>query len=662
MRLTDEQAQIVDAARSEECLVVEAGAGTGKTTTLVAVAKSRPRQKGLLTVFNRLMAETTNPRLAGTSCSARTLHSVAYGSDVAAPFRRDDGKRLASMLPAKTAASAAGLDMGLIQIGDVDLTPYDTGDILKDWVTRYCQSEDDHLGLQHFPRGTLLDALSVQHAKRAREEPQWFNLVVDDVARNLIKGAKKLWELMSDPEGTFLSSADVYLKLFAMSRPRFDLDYMVLDEAQDANPVMLQILNGARQQGVQTIFVGDSHQQMYSWRGAVDAIRSVRATKRLQLTQSFRFGRDVAAVANGVLGEMIQTPFRIQGVGGPSRIVGGITVPNAVICRTNATAISGAIDAEVYGMRPGLCLNKDSILKEIDAIEDLRLKGRCTLRRFAKFQSYDDLMLAVESGDAPDIKVLMSLIKKIGVSDTKNAIARIAVGKDQKQIERANLDTLYLTAHAAKGLEFDHVLLASDFKGLDKEGNLPAPEEANGLYVAVTRAQSTLCLGDSNAAKLLLDRGLVPTSYLHERIVGNTGHNAGHGQTQAGTGTGCPPVATAAAEETEKPKGSTPKKKALAAVQTPSSAQKLAILQWDGQDEQKIWSMWHSGASIDDLSKAVNKSTAAVLMRLSAMMGCTVQDLVVESLRRETGQTTPSADPKDRQGGASMRRAQVALF
>jgi F-box protein, helicase, 18 len=38
------------------------------------------------------------------------------------------------------------------------------------------------------------------------------------------------------------------------------------------------------------IFVGDSHQQIYRFRGAVDAMKQVEAVQTLRLSQSFRFG------------------------------------------------------------------------------------------------------------------------------------------------------------------------------------------------------------------------------------------------------------------------------------------------------------------------------------------------------------------------------------
>ncbi|MGH3927249.1 MAG: DNA helicase, partial [Pseudonocardiaceae bacterium] len=50
---TDEQAAIRDAARTEQDLVIEAGAGTGKTSTLRLLAQDQPRMRFLYVAYNK---------------------------------------------------------------------------------------------------------------------------------------------------------------------------------------------------------------------------------------------------------------------------------------------------------------------------------------------------------------------------------------------------------------------------------------------------------------------------------------------------------------------------------------------------------------------------------------------------------------------------------
>ncbi|NNM65729.1 MAG: ATP-dependent helicase [Burkholderiales bacterium] len=505
MELTQEQAAVVDAAaHGVRRIVVEAGAGAGKTSTIVAAAKAKRRQRGLLTVFNRMMAEETRPRLVGTGCTASTLHSVAWRSAVAEPFKRSGGARLNVMLPARDAAEAVGI-RGPVTISQElgETSRNAVGDLLKDWVTRFCHSSSDVISSQHFPAATLREFLTPDLAKKADEDPKWMSMLTRAYAGALAPHAARLWGLMSQPDGDFPTTHDTYLKLYVMSRPSVGCDYVMLDEAQDANPIMLQFMQLAEQQGAQTIYVGDSYQQMYSWRGAVDALRQIDADARLRLTQSFRFGPAVADVANLVLGGLRHSDFRIVGAGRPSRVVETIDAPNAVICRKNATAIAMALEAREAGCRVGLCMNPKELLREVDALERFQANGRTDARRFRRFASFEEMQESVENGDAPDLKILLDLIAEHNYDGTRSILSEIAVGKTPEEIERSKVQTVFLTGHASKGLQFQHVLLGDDFKGVAKLESAPAAvraEEFNILYVAVTRAQSTLCLGNSEAA------------------------------------------------------------------------------------------------------------------------------------------------------------------
>src|SRR5699024_11444858 len=72
--------------------------------------------------------------------------------------------------------------------------------------------------------------------------------------------------------------------------------YLLVDEAQDMTPVAEAILQA--QTHMQQIWVRDSSQAIHGWRGAKDALINQNPDVELTLTQSFRFGKDVATEAN----------------------------------------------------------------------------------------------------------------------------------------------------------------------------------------------------------------------------------------------------------------------------------------------------------------------------------------------------------------------------
>ena len=89
---------------------------------------------------------------------------------------------------------------------------------------------------------------------------------------------------------------DHYLKMWALTRTAIDADFLLLDEAQDTNPVLEQVFSAQRDHA-QLVMVGDSAQAIYGWRGARDVMTGFDATHS-PCRQSFRFGPALADEAN----------------------------------------------------------------------------------------------------------------------------------------------------------------------------------------------------------------------------------------------------------------------------------------------------------------------------------------------------------------------------
>ncbi|MFM7141987.1 MAG: hypothetical protein ACKO2K_08755, partial [Alphaproteobacteria bacterium] len=73
---TEEQEDVVRAARGVRTLAVEALAGTGKTTTLTMLARSL-RGRGLYLSFNKAIVDDARPRFP-KHVDCRTAHSLAF--------------------------------------------------------------------------------------------------------------------------------------------------------------------------------------------------------------------------------------------------------------------------------------------------------------------------------------------------------------------------------------------------------------------------------------------------------------------------------------------------------------------------------------------------------------------------------------------------------
>lgn len=102
----------------------------------------------------------------------------------------------------------------------------------------------------------------------------------------------------------------MYLKVWALKKPKLPFDFILFDEAQDANPVLLHLL---QEQQSQLIVVGDRYQQIYSWRGSVNAMSTFKTIHSCCLSQSFRFGQSIANVANSILKNYLGAAVEIRG-------------------------------------------------------------------------------------------------------------------------------------------------------------------------------------------------------------------------------------------------------------------------------------------------------------------------------------------------------------
>lgn len=135
---------------------------------------------------------------------------------------------------------------------------------------------------------------------------------------------------------------DGYLKLWQLSKPLLaSFDAIFVDEAQDCTPAIMNIVLS---QPCGKIFVGDPHQQIYTFRGAVNALFTVPHTHVFYLTQSFRFGVEIAYVGATIL-DVCKRVRKKTLVGGnhQSGIRGDAEGQVALLSRTNANVFDEAV-------------------------------------------------------------------------------------------------------------------------------------------------------------------------------------------------------------------------------------------------------------------------------------------------------------------------------
>ena len=468
--LTDEQQSGVDLFRQGHSLAIQAGAGTGKTSTLVAIAKSTTRN-GTLVAFNRKIVDEASRKLP-RNVTATTAHRLANQA-VGKHYRHRMGKT-AKRSSSQQMARIMGIDPFAYRIHEANhvLQPSTMAGYVMKAIANFCNSADRVPGPEHLSFVPQIDP---------RDEDGERTFENNDALRvHLADAITIAWEDIQSENGSLRFTHDHYLKMWQLGyrgTPVIPGDFILFDEGQDASPVMLDII---QQQSKQVVFVGDSQQAIYEWRGAIDAMETVPADSTTFLTNSFRFGQGIADVANRVLEQIEGAELRLVGRGQES-VIGHAEDPDVILCRTNAGAIGEMLDAIEAGKRPALVGGAEDVRWFAQSAQDL-MEGKATEHpELSIFTSWEQVQTYVKA-DAlgEELAPLVKLVDRYGVETILAATA--------SDVSEEDADVVVCTAHKSKGCEWDTVALAGDWFPLDRFN----AGEYRLLYVAVTRARKHL--------------------------------------------------------------------------------------------------------------------------------------------------------------------------
>lgn len=482
---TLEQADIVKSCPAPgEIMLINAYAGTGKTSTLKMIAETNSDKRILYLCYNRLTAEKAAKSFPkNTKC--RTIHSMAFA---------EIGRHYEHKLGTPTTREAMALlntDKSYIAVLALRL------------VEAYCHSTETEI------------SLAVLNPEQDRD--LYFGVASYPECVPL---AKILWDEMTSLSSDFKISHDGYLKLWGLKKPVLLYQLILIDEAQDTNPITHEVvLSQAKSKRSGLIFVGDTHQAIYSWRGAVNTMALLKdeARRTHPLTTSFRFGQEIANNASKILG-YLDDPVRLIGAG-PTKN----TLPaKAVIGRRNGTLIYHAAVAMLKEHQrvhfAGTSAQDDwdpYFLYEFQILLDLHYlsSGNPELvetPQIKAFKDYEQVLDQVKGdgnsvGGDENLYAWVKLLEYLGET-------AVSVGKTVPQLVEyfrdnstspEEADISVSTAHRAKGLEWKSVSLLGDFSNIAPRYKAIQPnendrlstlgrEQVNLIYVAATRGANSV--------------------------------------------------------------------------------------------------------------------------------------------------------------------------
>ena len=496
---TPEQQAVVDAAVDGQNIAVQACAGAGKTSTLIAVANAIGSRRSMLYLaYNTALAKEGEKKFPPGLVLSKTTHGLAYG-----PMCGYRGAVWPGQSPGNATGRRVADVLGLrpVTFETRTIPAPSLGYMVTATIAAWCHSADDRLGQRHFRLGKWADVLIPPEAAILRETVV---PAAAELAERLLPERERGDKAYRGNQITDLPfTHDMYLKQYVrmvvagrVAPPREQL--IMVDEFQDSNALILQLVRHLASLGRQIIAVGDPFQQIYEWRGSVDALSQVEVDQRLRLRQSFRFGPETAHVANAWLRQSFGLEEDLV-FGNPAKstpVARSLRLPEAtmILCRNNKSVAEHAVVLSDAGMTVLLPKGQD-VAREIGDIETLRNGGTPSPNSdYAIFSSFDELMEHAESDDGKRIKTLLKLMDTHGAA---TLIDKMKAAGDAYRTGRKD-GIVICTGHASKGLESARVLLDTDFnprksrKDRDDqeiEGSGMTDEDARILYVAMTRAQ-----------------------------------------------------------------------------------------------------------------------------------------------------------------------------
>jgi len=488
MTLTNEQENIINA--KEASFKINAVAGSGKTTTLLEYAQNNPHLKILYLAYNKSLQTSLQHKLKEYKLShmqISTIHSLAYKKIQAFQYQ------LCNDLKVQVIERAlCEYEKEVNQRFNYFPIPEYLA-LIKDLVNFYCNSS--HIKLD--------EQLLIKYKKLSDLDAKVIELLNKDETKAL-NHLKHMLTSMKNKKCE--ATHDFYLKMFYLNKTvcsNLGYDLILVDEAQDISDVMIGIVEA---QNCRRIYIGDSFQQIYSFRYAINALNKIDLPQ-YDLSKSFRFGDNFAKQLCNNLNSLYQNHSKnilaVSGIEEETKIGASNIDFDKQVCVIARTTF-GLIQKIIH------FINEDKKIYFEGGYSSYSFMNQTVYSIFYLKEKKLDKITMSEISEFDNIKELEQFSKDTKNQDYLNVIKFVNTYGDNifeinKKIKeklttnKINADIIFTTTHKSKGLEYEQVIMADDYitkKEIDNPKNkisyLRIIEELNIYYVAATRAKRAI--------------------------------------------------------------------------------------------------------------------------------------------------------------------------
>ena len=485
--------QIIAGKSDVRSIVVRAVAGSGKTTTLVQIAKRLPARmvrQAVFVAFNKEIVKELGDKLPEGFLS-KTIHGIGYGVlrqhlGVRGKWEVDAYKN-ENMVKAQIKRVPCA---GLVDEEEIEQVIASTALLLdKAMLTLTDVTDMD-----------AIDAL-IGHFEIELLRPEWS---IAQLPFLLARTAEVAQYVISYTDMIYLPVAlNAYFEQYAL---------VMVDECQDLNACQRKFVQNLRDEDGTMIFVGDPMQAIYGFAGAdcdsIDRIIQETSAVTMPLDICYRCPCSHIRLAQEIV------PY-IQCKDGADEgtvlyhkrddLMDVIQKGDMIVCRTTAPLIEaayelirGGIGAKVRGRDIGKSLNKivDSVAKGNGFhfgifFERLSYYQQVTCDKLAKKPNTEMIIASI----VDKCECLVAIYEEGCANGTLKTVGDIRAAVNNLFADD-NAVVMLSSIHKAKGLEADRVILLGPEAIPHAMARSPwaVEQEGNLKYVALTRAMDTLIL------------------------------------------------------------------------------------------------------------------------------------------------------------------------
>lgn len=454
--------------------VVEAVAGSGKTTTIVkALRFTKSSEDVAFIAFNKHIADELKKR-APAHVHTSTLHSLGYSNmrQAFGKVRVDDRK----------------LD-GILD----DVMPIDEHDFQESINRRAAMKRLVSLGKAVLVDETDTNAVYTMADRYGLELNGDSDTVVDMLPRVLSRCRERVNVIDFDDMIYLPVALNLGLKKF---------DRLFVDETQDLNKSQIEFVLRSMRAGGNTTAVGDSRQSLYGFRGAdTEAMQNVidaLNAKTLPLSITYRCPLSHVRLAQTIVPHIEARPDAPEGIIGE---VSEAQLVNAkdgdmILCRVNAPLVPVAFGLIRQGVKA--TIRGRDIGSNLASLARRLAKDTTLMPQFyANLSEYENRELQRLTGRKASETQIQSVVDKcetISFVAAECSLPSEIAGRIESIFSDDVAGVVLSSVHRAKGLESERVYVL-------KPELMPHPkakqdwekeQELNCQYVAWTRSRSEL--------------------------------------------------------------------------------------------------------------------------------------------------------------------------